>query len=45
VVHRLGHTGETVEVETRGGPLTIYLQDGAKMEGPAITVFSGVILF
>jgi len=45
VVHRLGHTGETVEVETRGGPLTIYLQDGAKMEGPATTVFSGVIPF
>ena len=41
VVHKLGFAGETVDVETRGGPLTIYLKDGAKMEGPATTVFSG----
>ena len=45
VVHKLGYTGETVNVETRGGPLTIYLKDGAKMEGPATTVFSGKILY
>jgi diaminopimelate epimerase len=43
VVHKLGYTGDTVSVETRGGPLTIYLKDGAKMEGPATTVFSGKI--
>jgi len=36
-----GYTGDTVNVETRGGSLTIYLKDGAKMEGPATTVFSG----
>ena len=45
VVHKLGYTGETVSVETRGGPLTIYLKDGAKMEGPATTVFSGKISY
>ncbi len=45
VVHKLGYTGETVQVETRGGSLTIYLKDGAKMEGPATTVFSGKIPF
>jgi diaminopimelate epimerase len=45
VVHKLGFTGDTVQVETRGGPLTIYLKDGAKMEGPATTVFSGKILY
>ncbi|MCK9590663.1 MAG: diaminopimelate epimerase [Methanoregula sp.] len=45
VVHKLGYTGDTVKVETRGGPLTIYLKDGAKMEGPATTVFSGKILY
>jgi diaminopimelate epimerase len=45
VVHKLGYTGDTVNVETRGGPLTIYLRDGAKMEGPATTVFSGKISF
>ena len=45
VVHKLGYTGDTVNVETRGGPLTIYLKDGAKMEGPATTVFSGKISF
>jgi len=37
--------GETVKVETEGGPLVIYLQNGAKMEGPATTVFSGVIRY
>ncbi len=45
VVHKLGLAGETVEIETRGGPLTIYLKDGARMRGPAATVFSGVISF
>ena len=45
VVHRLGLTGDTVEVETRGGPLTITLGVETRMEGPAVTVFSGSILF
>lgn len=45
VVHKLGYAGDTVNVETRGGPLTIYLKDGAKMEGPATTVFSGKITY
>lgn len=46
VVRKLGYTGDVVEVETRGGPLTIYLADGgAKMEGPATTVFTGIITY
>ena len=45
LVHKLGFTGDTVNVETRGGPLTIILKDGAKMEGPATTVFSGKISY
>jgi diaminopimelate epimerase len=45
VVHKLGLTGDTVEVETRGGPLMIFLKHGAKMQGPAITVFTGSIPF
>ena len=45
VVHKMGFTGDTVNVETRGGPLIIYLKDGAKMEGPATTVFSGKITY
>jgi diaminopimelate epimerase len=45
VAHHLGLVGETVKVETEGGPLVIYLQNGAKMEGPATTVFSGVIRY
>ena len=45
VAHHLGLVGETVQVETEGGPLIIYLKDGAKMEGPATTVFSGVIRY
>jgi diaminopimelate epimerase len=45
IAHKLGLVGETVNVETTGGPLTIYLKDGAKMEGPAVTVFGGIISF
>jgi diaminopimelate epimerase len=45
VMHRLGLTGDVVEVETRGGPLTIYVKSGAKMQGPAVTVFTGIISF
>jgi len=45
VVHKLGVTGDVVEVGTRGGPLTIYLKGGTKMQGPAVTVFTGVISY
>ncbi|MDD4136674.1 MAG: diaminopimelate epimerase [Methanoregula sp.] len=46
IVHKLGLTGDVVNVETSGGPLVIYLKDGgAKMEGPATTVFTGIIPF
>jgi diaminopimelate epimerase len=45
VVHKLGLTGDVVEVQTRGGPLTISLKNGAKIQGPATTVFTGVIPF
>jgi diaminopimelate epimerase len=45
IVHKLGLAGDVVEVETRGGPLTIYLKDTVKMEGPATTVFKGTIPF
>jgi diaminopimelate epimerase len=45
VAHKLGLVGDTVEVETRGGPLTISLKGTTKMQGPAVTVFSGVIPF
>ena len=38
---RLGHMKDTIHVETRGGPLTISFRDGVKMEGPAVTVYSG----
>jgi len=45
VAHHLDLVGSTVHVETSGGPLTIYLGEVTKMEGPAITVYSGVIPF
>jgi len=45
VAHKLGKVGMTVKVETQGGPLTITLDGVAKMEGPAATVFAGVITF
>ncbi len=45
VARRLGLAGETVGIEARGGSLTVYLKDGARLRGPATTVFSGVISF
>ena len=45
ILHRLGMVGGTVQVETEGGPLIIYLQDGAVLEGPAEKVFVGAINF
>jgi diaminopimelate epimerase len=45
VAHKLGLVGPTVHVETRGGPLVITLAPQVTMEGPAVTVFSGVIPF
>jgi len=43
VVHKLGHAGLAVSVETRGGPLTIRFNEKTTMEGPARTVFVGMI--
>ena len=45
VAHKLGRVGETVQVETKGGLLTITLKEETKMEGPAVTVFAGAITF
>ncbi|OPY37435.1 MAG: Diaminopimelate epimerase [Methanoregula sp. PtaU1.Bin051] len=45
VAHKLGRVGTTVQVETQGGPLVITLDGVAKMEGPAATVFTGLITF
>ncbi|MDD1667983.1 MAG: diaminopimelate epimerase [Methanomicrobiales archaeon] len=41
VARRLGLVGDTVHVETVGGPLTIRLGEKNEMEGPARTVFTG----
>ena len=45
IMHKLGYMGEVVHVDTQGGPLNIYFRDGVKMEGPAVTVYAGVIKF
>jgi diaminopimelate epimerase len=47
VVHHLGYMKGPFQVETKGGPLTIHFDpDGTvRMEGPAVAVFSGVILY
>jgi diaminopimelate epimerase len=45
IMQKLGRAGDVIIVESRGGSLTIYLKDAVKMEGPATTVFSGVISF
>ena len=41
VARKLGMVGDTVHVETVGGPLTIKLGEKNEMEGPARTVFTG----
>jgi diaminopimelate epimerase len=43
ILHRMEMVGETVQVETEGGPLNIYLKDGVVLEGPAEPVFVGAI--
>lgn len=43
IAHRLAKTGPVVEVETIGGPLTITINNGTFMKGPADTVFSGIL--
>ena len=45
VAHHLGNVGDEVRVETKGGPLIIRFGDSVTMEGPASTVFAGVISF
>jgi len=45
VAHKLGKVGDTVNVDTPGGPLVIHLDDRIRMEGPATTVFYGDISF
>ena len=41
VARKLGMVGDTVHVETVGGPLTIRFGEKTEMEGPARTVFTG----
>ncbi|NLD58006.1 MAG: diaminopimelate epimerase [Methanomicrobiales archaeon] len=45
MANRLGMTGNIVHAETEGGSLTISVMDAVKMEGPATTVFSGIIAY
>jgi diaminopimelate epimerase len=45
IAHKLGYTGDVVNVETSGGPLVIYIKENVRMEGPAATVFTGVISY
>ena len=45
VAHKIGLVGETVHVDTEGGPLIIRLGNETHLEGPASTVFTGEITF
>jgi len=45
VARHLGKAGETVTVETKGGPLVIRFGEAVTMEGPAEMVFEGFIQF
>jgi diaminopimelate epimerase len=38
-------TGETINIETKGGPLIVSIGDKVRMKGPAVTVFWGTISF
>jgi diaminopimelate epimerase len=43
VAHHLGKMPATVHVRTQGGPLTIVMNETITMQGPAVTVFEGII--
>jgi diaminopimelate epimerase len=43
VAHRQGYKGPVIVVETKGGPLTISLGEETWVEGPAATVYYGII--
>ncbi|MDD1651905.1 MAG: diaminopimelate epimerase [Methanomicrobiales archaeon] len=43
VARKLGMVGDTVQVETWGGPLSVRLGEVNEIEGPARTVFTGSI--
>jgi len=43
VARKLGMVGDTVQVETWGGPVSVRLGDVNEIEGPARTVFTGAI--
>lgn len=45
ILFRLKMIGEIVTVETVGGPLTLHMKEGLVMEGPAETVFQGIVTF
>jgi diaminopimelate epimerase len=45
LAHKMGLVGGTVHVDTEGGPLIIRLGTETHLEGPASTVFTGVIAF
>jgi diaminopimelate epimerase len=45
IAHKLGMTGETINIETKGGPLIVSIGDKVRMKGPAVTVFWGTISF
>lgn len=46
IVRHLGYMQGPVRIDTKGGPLTVsFGPDGAMLEGPAVTVFSGSIPF
>ncbi|HTY15871.1 MAG TPA: diaminopimelate epimerase [Methanoregulaceae archaeon] len=45
IAHKIGMVGETVHIDTEGGPLIIRVGKETHLEGPASTVFTGVIEF
>jgi len=43
IAKKLGYVGESVRVETTGGPILVHLNEKVEISGPAETVFSGII--
>ncbi|MDD1674665.1 MAG: diaminopimelate epimerase [Methanomicrobiales archaeon] len=43
IAKKLGYTGDSVRVETIGGPILVYLNENVEISGPAETVYAGII--
>lgn len=43
IAKKLGYVGDSVRVETTGGPILVHLNENVEISGPAETVYAGII--